>query len=177
MLHLKKVGMGSAVGSQQAVEAEIPVVGLVAEIASVCPVFARLQCEGLGVTRQRAVDRFGYALVHPVPDGRTSYAAVAIDDIPVFLQISHRIAHGVGIFPHDHGFLAFLLRFSPQVFRRGIAEVMKCGIDGISIVERKTGGIELTDLVIHRLNIRTDTALIAQTPKDYAWMILIALHE
>ena len=54
---------------------------------------------------------------------------------------------------------------------------MKCGIDWISIVEREAGGIELTDLVIHRLNIRTDTALIAQTPKDYAWMILIALHE
>ena len=87
--------MGFAVRSDETVDAERSVIGLVAEIATVGEIAIALQ-----------------ALVYPVPDGSANDAGIGIDHIPIFLQITTGITHGVGIFAHHKGFVADFLRLA-----------------------------------------------------------------
>ena len=68
MLHLIVVGMGGAVGRQQAIDTEGIEVGLVAKVTSVCPISVLFK-----------------SLVHPIPNGGSDNATVVVDDVPILL--------------------------------------------------------------------------------------------
>ena len=40
-------------------------------------------------------------LVHPIPDEPTLQRGIAIDDVPIILQISHRVTHRVRVLAED----------------------------------------------------------------------------
>ena len=68
--------MRFAVRRNEAVDVEVPVVGLVSKVTTVCPTLYTIIF----------LDK---PLVHPVPDDGTSDAGVGIDDIPVLLKVAH----------------------------------------------------------------------------------------
>ena len=112
ILHLVIMRMGLAVRTNQSVNAERSVVGLVAEVTAIGIIFHAFAC---------LLD----ALVYPVPYSCASDAAISIDHIPILLQITHRVTHGVGIFTSNKGFFFFLFGFGLQHIGRGIAEVVE----------------------------------------------------
>ena len=122
MLHFIVVRMRLAVWRQQSVDAEGVEVGLVAVVAAIGEEF-------------HSVLLLDKSLVHPVPDGGAGDAGVGIDHIPVFLQVAHGVAHGMGILACYQRFLCFLLGLSLQHFRSGIAEVVEGRVVGMAVIE------------------------------------------
>ncbi len=83
----------------------------------------------------------------------------------------------MSILAGNHRFLRLFLRLYAQFIRRRITEIVKCRIARITVIERRSCGVEFTHLVVHRLNVRTHSALVAQTPEDDARVVEVALHE
>ena len=81
--------MRRAVWPDHAVDAEILVVGLVAVVAAIGPIFAVHVVE------------IEQALVDPVPNESALQAGQVFKSLPVFLQIAVGVAHGVGVFAAD----------------------------------------------------------------------------
>ena len=122
ILHLVVVRMRCAVGCQQTIDAEGIEVRLVAIVATIRP-------------KSLITFFLQESLVHPVPDGSTYNAAIGIDHIPVFLQITHRVTHGVGVFTGNHWFLGFFDGLTAQFIGCRIAKVVEGGIARMTIVE------------------------------------------
>ena len=83
----------------------------------------------------------------------------------------------MGILTCDQRLLRFLLSLSLQHLGSGIAEVVEGRVAGMAVIEGQTGGIELTHLVIHRLDVRSYAALVAQAPQDDTGVVEVALHQ
>ena len=164
ILHLVVVRMRCAVGSQQSVDAEGIEVRLVAIVTTISPKLS------IAIFLQKS-------LVHPVPDSSTDDATVGIDDIPILLQVTHRVTHSVSIFAGYHGFLGFFDGLAAQFVGCWIAKVVEGRVARMTIVEGWTGSVELAHLVVHRLNVRTHSALVAQAPQNDTGMVEVALHQ
>ena len=74
MLHFIVLWMRRAVGSHDSIDEKMPIVGLVAEVAAISPEFVRLKLKSRRISQLRTVNGFGYALIHPVPDGSATDA-------------------------------------------------------------------------------------------------------
>ena len=83
--------MGTAVGVDQAVEAEVSIVGHIAKIAAVA----------IG-PRLRSLPREGEPLVDPIPDEAALELGIAVEDRPVIGQAPIRVAHGVAVFAKNN---------------------------------------------------------------------------
>ena len=160
VLHLVIMRMGRAIRGHESVDAEWSVVRLIAKVSAIGIIAVALE-----------------ALIHPVPDGSATDTAVGIDHIPVLLQIAHRVTHGMSIFAHHKRLVCDSLRILTQIVRIEITVVPDGRVTSIAIVERRTGGVEFTYLIIHRLDIRSYSTLVAQTPEDDAGVIEITLHQ
>ena len=147
ILHLIIVRMRCAVGGQQAIDAEGIKVWLVAIVTTIRP-------------KRRITFSLQESLVHPVPDGCTDNTTIGIDHIPVLLQVTHRVTHGVGIFTGYQRLLRFLLSLCLQNIGRGIAKVVESRVTRMTIIERQSCRIKTAYSIIHRLNIRSYPTLI-----------------
>ena len=83
----------------------------------------------------------------------------------------------MGIFAHHKGLVSDLLSVLAQIIRIEVAVVPNATIPTVTVVERRTGAVEFTYLIIHCLDVRTYPTLIAKTPEDNTGMIEVALHE
>ena len=83
----------------------------------------------------------------------------------------------MSIFAHHKRLVCDSLRILTQIVRIEITVVPDGRVTSIAIVERRTGGVEFTYLIIHRLDIRSYSTLVAQTPEDDAGVIEITLHQ
>ena len=119
----------------------------------------------------------GQALIHPVPDGSTHDAGVGIDHIPVLLQIATGITHRMGIFAHHKGFVADFPGLPTQILRIEITVVPDGRVAAVAVVEGWAGAVQFAYLIIHSLDVRSYTALVAQTPKDDTRMVEVALYQ
>ena len=90
-LHFLCLRLYATVGIYHAVDAEVSVgrSAVFTIVAAVCPVFASVG--GLG----------GKSLVYPVPDATALQDRIFFDEIPVFLEVSETVSHGMGIFAED----------------------------------------------------------------------------
>ena len=91
-LHLAALGVDGVVGIEDAVAAEVAVVGLVAEITPVGeePVAAvGRPLAGLRLLPQPLID--------PVPDAAADQPLVRLESLDVFVEVSGRVAHRVGV--------------------------------------------------------------------------------
>ena len=161
--------MWLAVRGNETVDAERAVVGLISKITTV-GIKIYLTSSFFHLT-------FKQSLVYPVPDGRTTDGGVCVDNVPVFLEVTHRVAHGVGIFSHHEGTVADLLGFCFQFVGRQIAIIVDVRISAVGVAERQGYSVESNNGVTHRLQVGAYPTLIAQTPEDDAGVVLVALHE
>ena len=84
-LHFLCLRLYATVGIYHAVDAEVSVgrSAVFTIVAAVCPVFASVG--GLG----------GKSLVYPVPDATALQDRIFFDEIPVFLEVSETVSHGM----------------------------------------------------------------------------------
>ena len=85
--------MGSSIRKNQSVDAEIAITGssFRTKITSICP-------KGFSfivLSKQ--------ALIHPIPDESSLQNWILFDHIPIILQVTYRISHGMCIFALDQG--------------------------------------------------------------------------
>ena len=121
-------------------------------------------------------------LVHPVPDAAADAIDAAFNDVPVFLQVAHRVSHGVGIFTHE-------VRLTPVVsvgvvahlrqrrihLAADVRAVVHVGICGTLIVNGSR--IEVAHGVVGGADVRTLSALVAETPEDDGGVVAVAAHH
>ena len=121
----EKLRRDVALRIDDSVHAERTVVRLFVEIAAICKNAHRL---AIGSDAVRLLpDR----LVDPVPDAAAHKRLVVVDDIPVLLEVSKRVAHRMRVFAHE--------------------ERLACGIRGLGTAV----------FVLHRLAVRRSVAELA----------------
>ena len=76
-------------GTNQAIEAEIGIIGFVAKVAAIGKPFGAIGGETAN------------PLIHPIPDKAPLQPFVLMDCRPIFLKIAGAVTHRVGIFTHD----------------------------------------------------------------------------
>ena len=116
-------------------------------------------------------------MVHPVPDGGAGDTAIGVDHIPILLEVTHRVAHGVGIFTGDERFFGFLLGLGLEHVRCGIAEVVERRITRMAVVERQTCAIKGYYCIVHGLDVWPHTTLVSETPEDDTRMVEVAFDQ
>ena len=84
--------MGASIGVDQAVHAEVAVVGVVPEVTAVGEV-------GIG----DAILTDGGGVVDELPDTAAHEAILGVDHIPILLQTAGAVAHGVGVLAEEQG--------------------------------------------------------------------------
>ena len=172
-LHLAEFGALLAGGGNDAVGAEVALVGT-----------------GIVVARVEAVDvllhfgRVEYGLVHPVPYAAADAAVRVFDDVPVFVEVSDGVTHGMGIFADEHRLVE--VRGVPvHPFHVGIHFGVEVGIrlsavrtaDACALVVYGTCGVESVCFVVARLEVRSGSCLVAQAPHHDAGMVPVACDE
>ena len=133
------MGVLCAVGCQKPVEAEGAIVGLVTEVATVCPELVRLQRQLGGWSQWTSIYGLCDALIHPIPDGCSADAGIVVDDIPILLEVAHRVAHGMSIFAHHEGAVGHFLCLFCQFGGSQIAVIVYIRLTAVGVAERKSG--------------------------------------
>ena len=176
-LHLLRLGRGVPVAKNNAVVAEIGLVGPVSEHAAVSLCYS-LERGGLVNAVSGRIGAEG--LVHEIPDGSAHHARGRLEGIHVLLEITQGIPHGVGIFAHEKGAGSFLL---PPVFHPVHGRIHGgIHIHGLVAV-RKFAVMEGPRSVISpdsrrcRLKIGTVAGLIAQGPENNGRVVLGTMHH
>ena len=119
-------------------------------------------------------------LVHPVPNETALELGIFPDQVPIDVEVAQSVAHGMGIFAHDEGFLfALVLAIFDATGISGIHRAVDIGggtgVISLFKVDEATG-VFLFDPIVTGLEVRTVAALVTQRPQDDARMVEIALH-
>ena len=130
ILVLHQASVGSAVGVDQTVHAEIAVVGEFAMVATV-------EVDGLAVFRHALID----GMVGPLPHKAAAASGVLLEHFPVVLNVSGAIAHGVDILTEDIGLVQTCSKLSHHLLHIGIHPAVQIQIGQISgLVLRQMDG-------------------------------------
>ena len=168
--------MRGAVGCYQSVGAEVGVVYNTheAHITAKCPYIAVVP----------VLD--GEGLVHPVPDEAALQLVVFINQIPVILEVSHAVAHGMSIFAHNHRTLVALVDMAakrPYTCIHGTVDVTLC-IIAAAFVLHGACCVCLFCIVIECLEVFAIARFISHRPCDDGGAVTVAgyhaahaLHE
>ena len=162
------MGIQSAVGGDDTVAVEVMVAGRIAAVvATIGKDF---------LTRGRIL--VAQALVYEVPDITTLIFGVFADEIPVLLEATHRVTHGVGILALDQRTGVVALGVFLTVVVVGIHRTVDIGLSILTGLLKLTGAGLVVRLhpVVGFLEVRTVASLISQRPHDDARMVLIGDH-
>jgi len=119
------------------------------------------------------------SLVHPVPDYPPLKGVVFFNHVPVILEISDAVTHGVGIFALDEGALRiglgiFFHMFNPHVHRAeniGIPVLMGLFIlYGPALLYR-------FEIVVGGVKVHPVAGFVAQRPDDYRRLIFVTFKH
>jgi len=171
LLHLHSMRMGITQGVDHTVDAEVFIVMVLvttySKIASVSP-------EGFSIAGFRIK-----TLVNPVPNETTLEVTTAADDVPVHLEITLTVAHGVCVFTHDEG--------AAQFFGGPVTHVVQTGVHGANDVcpfvfagtfkLNGAAGIISLGPGIHFLVAVTEAVFVTHGPENDACVVLVAFHE
>ena len=83
----------------------------------------------------------------------------------------------MSILAHHEGLVDNLLGIPAKVFGVKITVVPDGTISSVAIVERWTCSVQLTNLVIHCLDVRSHCSFVAKAPKNDARMIEVTLDQ
>ena len=174
-LHIHRLRREGQIGEDNAVAAEIAVVGFVAEIAAVGPVSLR----------RRARNGNFQALVFPVPDKFADEGGIFLVEVEHFALRTHRIAHRVGVFALHvrlHLFSTFVIIQScfADVLHLAVGAVHRArhiAPLAVALVVGRTGLVEFLDGFHHTAEIVARTAFIASRPNDDAGVVAQEFHH
>ncbi|MNC03620.1 hypothetical protein D3C75_510330 [compost metagenome] len=177
---LEQGGMRCPVREQQAVAAELAIVGKIAEVTAIGPEMAAIV--GLLVE----------PLIHPIPHETALQAGMIAKRLPVVGVAPQAVAHGVGIFAEDQrpGLFrqAYPLGQRPLGHRREGLILMGAGIHGADDVGGRGIGpapfvldraarIGPFDPLVHGVVGRAIAGFVAQGPDDDAGVVEVPRHH
>ena len=152
--HLMGMGIQSAVGGDDTVAVEVMVAGRIAAVvATIGKDF---------LTRGRIL--VAQALVYEVPDITTLVLGVLADDVPVLLETTHGVTHGVGILALDErtGIIGLGILLAVLITHvHGTEDVGLAIMTGL-LELAGTGLIVSLHPVVSLLEVRTITGLVAE---------------
>ena len=163
-LGVVRLGGQAPVGVHQTVDAEIAVVGVVAEVAAVGPVF---------LSRRALREQ---ALILEVPNELASQTGVTLVEVEHIAHVAHRIAHRVAVLALDVGTVVLRLAHPSDVFVAAVHRRTDIGIVAIALVVGEACLVELLDGVGHILEIVAAARLIAERPDEDADVVAHPLH-
>ncbi len=170
-LHLVKARMRRAVGADEAVGAEVLLVypAVASEIAAIEEVFPAIRVGGL------------HALVDPVPDESALQVMRVEDDVPVFLEVTRTVTHGVRVFAEDPGAIGVrAVGVGLEALGRGVHPGDEVGIGLVlrgPLALHGAARVALFHPVVSLFIVGAERALVAGRPADDAGVILVSLHH
>jgi len=132
------------VGKDHSVQTERTRIGLITKIPAI------------GVVRATIGGCPLDALVHPIPDETAQHARMGVHILPVFLEVTQGIAHGMGVFAGHHRSMVVGIECQlQQALPAGVFSPFRQGIAGFGRIEVgiHDPGVETADY-IHRRGIR-----------------------
>ena len=168
-------GLRCAVGPDHAVDAEVHVVRLIAEVAAV---------RG---TRRAVGELLTEAVVPELPDEAALQSVEALDRVPVVGEAAVAVAHRVRVLAHDEGHLGRFLALGPAHdvgdLRVHRAEHVGGRLRAVPVEEDRTFVVQRPARVVaadpcrERVVRGAVARLVAERPHDDARMVLVALHH
>ena len=166
--HLIGMGIQPAVWGDDTVAVEVIVAGgILAVVATVCEYLA---------TRDGAL--VAHTLIHEVPDIAALILRILAHQIPIFLEATHRVAHGVSIFTLDQRTRIIVLRISLAALVAVVHGTEDVGLAVLTSLLKLAGTSLVGSLhpVVGLFKVRTIAGLIAQTPHDDRGMVFEGMY-
>ena len=169
LLHFVDVRVRGAVGSNQAVGTEVGVVddAYKSHVAAKSP----------DVALVLVLD--GKRLVHPVPNETALQLVVLVNQVPVVLEVTYTVTHGMGIFAENHGAgitLVHVLAQPPDACVHGAIDVA-LRVVTTPFVLYGTGGVYLLGIVIQSFEVLAVARLVAHRPGDDGGVVAVACNH
>ena len=169
LLHFVDVRVRGAVGSNQAVGTEVGVVDdtYKSHVAAKSP----------DVALVLVLD--GKRLVYPVPNETALQLVVLINQVPVVLEVSCAVTHGMGIFAENHGAgitLVHVLAQPPDACVHGAIDVA-LRVVTTPFVLYGTGGGYLLGIVIQSFEVLAVARLVAHGPSHDGGVVTVARNH
>ena len=186
LLHFEVMRMRYAIGTDDAVHAEVAVIRNVAEISSID--------EAARWIRPVSVQR----LVDPIPDEAAAQHRFRVDQVPVVREVADAVAHGMGVLVHQERAPRRIR--SVLLFGRGLASLalsfglslevlFEPGDVGIGLAVDVSGKVHVGILnqplfgicrpagVSHRQKRRAVAGFVPERPHDDARMLAVPHHH
>ena len=154
--HLISMGVVATVGSDDTITIEVVVRSGVAAIVT-----------AIGEDLLTLLVGVAEALIYEVPDETTLQSGVFADEVPILLQATNRVTHGVGILALDEGFV-WILSIALHIVVIGIHGATDVAIAGVASLLILCGAATVISFnpIIGSLEVGAITGLITQAPED-----------
>ena len=138
-----------------------------------------ISSESEDVVRTSGIHRPADGLVDEVPYISSLVCRILAHGVPVLLEVSDGIAHGMGVFALDEGTVGIGGGVPYTAFHSEIHRAVDVGIAVTSrpFVLYRTGRIIRLDPVVQLIEVLTVSGFIAHTPDNYARMVEIPFHH
>ena len=162
------MGVQSTVRGNDAVAVEVIVAG------RILAVVATIGKDG--TPRDRTL--VAHTLIHEVPDITALILRIFAHQIPIFLEATHRVAHGVSIFTLDQRTRIIVLRISLAALVAVVHGTEDVGLAVLTSLLKLAGTSLVGSLhpVVGLFKVRTIAGLIAQTPHDDRGMVFEGMY-
>ena len=156
-----------AIGTDDAVVEEIIVRNIV-----------RIVIAAIGIDLHPIVVEFAQSLIHKIPDKTTLVFGILANQIPILLESTHGVPHGMGILALNQRLLGITLAVVFRTFVIAVHRAINIGkpiLTGLFVLNR-TALILFFDPGVAVLEIGAVTGLIAQRPSNDGGMVVPSLH-
>ena len=174
ILVFHQAGAGGSVGVNQAVHAEVAVMGPFTAVAAV-----QILC--LAVFSDTGID----CVVTPLPDEAAAHNVVILDELPVIFQIAGAVAHCVCVFTHQEGLIGVRVQVALQALHGGVHIAIQVDVGEVvlaltaavlgAFVVGQAGGIEVLGPGQSCLEAAAVGAFVTHGPADDGGTVLISL--
>ena len=166
--HLVGMGIEATIGGDNTIAVEVVVAGRIASV--VATIGKDFLASHLALVAQ--------ALVYEVPDEAALILGILAYQVPVLLETTHRVAHGMSILTLDKwtGIVALGIFLTVAIVEvHGAEDVCLAVLSGL-LVLYGTSGVNALDPVVDGLEVRAVTSLVTHAPDDDAGMVAQGEH-
>ncbi len=160
VLDFPHFGLQGTIRKNQAVGAEVIVVGLIAPEAAEIKVLGTVAAQ---------------ALVNKVPNEATENTGVAVERVYIFLKFTHGVTHGVFVFAKHPGLVIVVVGGGSPVAT--IHAALNVGIVVVAFVMHRARRVCLMGIFAHGGKNITVAGFVTQGPNDNGSMVLVTLNH